>query len=147
MREIHSESQTIDMAYERTEYTLYELVGNEVKRWDTEKIKHEAWKSSDIMLSESPHSHPKLYGVVLDRALTLWQNNMRRLNKDLLNESDDKTLLTVHDIWPNSMDKWECREILEELHEREIPNEYWTQAQSEVSQGIVNKLTDFEVNE
>lgn len=141
-RFVETESQTKELAKECTEYNLWELVGDEVHEWSESKLKDEAWKSARIILGECQHSHLDIYDLLTNRSLTLWQNDMGRIRMDKLNIDDKEKAVLSYDFWPNSMDKWRCREILEKVEYHDIPQGCLEKAHSEVECGIYDKLTD-----
>lgn len=140
MRFIDTRKAAERKAKDATKYTLAELVGQEADEWSQEERERNARESAEIMLSERQEP---FRSIVRDRALTRWQNGMRRVSKDILSETDDETLVLCHDIWPNRMDKWECRQILDTVEESDIPNCHYTEAWGCVTSGIQEKLTDY----
>lgn len=142
MNFIESTHQTVEKAYDQTDETLRDLIGHEVDAWTEEDIKKQSYQTADIIVTESQRHHNDIFELWCDRALTLWQNDMRRISMDLLNFDDKSKAVKCHDIWPNSMDKWECRELLEELPISDIPYECVRQARTEVERGIAKKMRE-----
>lgn len=141
MRTIHKASTVEETAQGWARYDLRELVGHEVDDWDDEKLRQEAYKSAEIMLSESKHAHPELHALVRDRALTLLQDDMPRVPMDRLTSDDREKVVLDWRYWPFDMTDEECREILEQLSAVDM-SDYWLQAESEAKRGLVDKLTD-----
>lgn len=137
-----TESETVERAQSATKYTLAELVGNEVDTWDEDRKRREAYESAGIIVSESRY-HPDIQGLLWDRAMTMWKQDMRRIPRGAMHaDLSDRELIFTHSVWPNEMDKWELWEHLQEgtdsLHD--IPHEYVEKAISEVERGIVKKM-------
>lgn len=142
MREL-TKSETVEKAKEATKYNLYELIGDEVYEWSDKKFEREALRSAGLILQLRRHNHPEIAGILRDRAMTLWLNDMMRVPKNHLTIDSEVEMLVSHNYWPNDMRRGRAREILEEhVGESEIPLDYFRQAWGECQEGIIQKLED-----
>lgn len=139
---IHTETETISKARELTPYSLRELVGDEMEDWSDEKIEREAYESASITVSEANYAHSDIRQLIDNRAMTMWQDDLRRLSIDVFRTDDPEKLILAHDVWPNKMDKWQCREIIEDAGIQQVRNEYVTEAMLQVESGIARELMD-----
>lgn len=75
-------------------------------------------------------------GIVRDLAVKTWMGDLPRAPMEDL-AFDDKRTAVENGYWPNSMNKWECEEILFEM---EIPPMVRDEAWEVVSRGVGDKL-------
>ncbi len=104
---------------------------------DDETLEMELVESAEIILSESQQPFDS---IVFDLAITFLQDDLTRAPmEDLAFDSMEKAVEKGY--WPYSMDKWECREILEEMAQNH--NWYWdchSEAYNVVFGGIVEGM-------
>jgi hypothetical protein len=103
-------------------------------RWSDisdERLTQEVGESVEVIMSEN-----QLEGVVRELAVTLWRDDLPRVSMDdMAFESKEKAVKEGY--WPNSMDKWGCKEI---LFEQTIPSDVYRESQEVVEMGIIDKM-------
>ena len=104
---------------------------------EDEKLEMELFEGATMRLSEQ---QKPFYNIAVDLAYTMWQNDLPRAPMDHL-AFDSKEKAVEKGYWPNSMDKWECREILEEMGENsESFLHYYSEAYDIVVSGMVEGM-------
>lgn len=103
---------------------------------DDETIEHECFESASIILSERQEP---AHSIAHDLALTLWAKDLPRAPmEDLVFTTKEKAVREGY--WPNKMDKWHLREILEEMYQSEEYYWYYEEAREVVESGIVEGM-------
>lgn len=95
-----------------------------------ERLTQEVNECLTVARSENQHN-----GAVRDLAVTIWRGDLPRAPMDDL-AFDDKETAVENGYWPNSMNKWDCEEI---LFEADIPADVMQEAWETVSAGIADK--------
>lgn len=144
MREL-TKSEAKELAKESVEYTLSDLINpsdidENAALWediDPDTLNEELWRSVEVMQSER---HMPYHGIAYDLAICLWRDNLPRAPMgDLVFETQEKAVREGY--WPNKMDKWQCREILESYSsDYEYFHEYLNEAWESVGAGIYEAM-------
>jgi len=100
---------------------------------DPDKLDMEIHESISVIRSENQSPYDRL---AYDLAIGLWRDSMPRVPMgDMAFETEEKAVRKGY--WPNKMDKWTCREILEDYsNEYEYFYEFLDEAWEYVSEGI-----------
>ena len=106
------------------------------ERWkdiDPDKLDMEIHESISVIRSENQNP---FNWIAYDLAIGLWRDSMPRVSMgDMAFETEEKAVREGY--WPNRMDKWEAREILESYsNEYEYFHEFLDEAWEYVSEGI-----------
>jgi hypothetical protein len=109
---------------------------------DEETLEEELAYSAEIIMSEQQRP---FHGIAHDLAMTLWTKDMSRISMEHLEYEDMETAIIKANVWPNQMDKWEIREILEDNYPHNddmnlIYQHCYNDAYDEVFAGIIDGM-------
>jgi len=120
-------------------------IDDSANSWDDiemETLENECVRSAEIILAEE---QMPFAGICHDLAMTSWTESMPRISMSHLDYEDMETAVVEANVWPNEMNKWEIREILEENYRSNddmsvIYHECYNDAYDVVLDGIVDGM-------
>lgn len=124
-------SELIDPSDVQADATTWEQVDEDI-------LRREIHESVEIMLSERQQPFD---AMIHDLAVVLWRDSLPRISMDLLDTDSERDALQ-QGVWPNKVDKWQAREVLEETGEP--PQDAYDTAREVVSRGMARGLNPLE---
>lgn len=98
----------------------------------------------DIVSRIRSENQSPFHGIAYDLAITLWRDSLPRVPmRDLVFETPEVAVREGY--WPNKMNKWTCREILEDYsNQYDYFHEFLDESWEYVGEGIHNKMHPLE---
>lgn len=108
--------------------------------WDDipdERMKSELEEVSSVFITEGQTPYKSL---VRDLAISLWMEDLPRVNMDHLKTDVRRTVVLSHGYWPYDMSYSDMWEMLQSVDYHQIPTSLWVDAVNEVQAGIIDGL-------